>query len=102
MTTDRPAPSRTFAEWLMHWVWPRPRPDVPERPRRRVVIYLIPSLSFLYILAYLDRVNVSVAALGMELPPSEGGVGFDEKVIGTGAGLFFWGYLILEIPSTRS
>ena len=56
----------------------------------------------LYILAYLDRVNVSVAALHMEMPPSEGGLGFSKAVIGFGAGIFFWGYWILEVPSTLS
>ena len=40
-----------------------PPADLPERTRRRVILYLIPYLFFLYILAYLDRVNVSVAAL---------------------------------------
>ena len=38
----------------------------------------------------------------MQKPPAEGGFGFDEETIGLGAGLFFWGYLILEIPSSIS
>jgi ACS family tartrate transporter-like MFS transporter len=65
-------------------------------------LHLIPWLFFLYILAYLDRVNVSVAQLGMELSPAEGGLGFDRGISGFGAGIFFWGYWILEIPSTVS
>ncbi len=73
-----------------------------ERTRRRVTVRLIPFLFALYVLAYLDRVNISVAQLGMELPPGEGGLGFDRAVIGFGAGVFFWGYWILEIPSTLS
>ena len=49
--------------------------------------YLSGPLSFfLYILAYLDRVNVSVAGLRMELPASEGGLGFTKEIIGFGAG----------------
>ncbi len=88
---------------LMRLIWWRSADvDLPERTRRRVTVHLIPYLFFLYILAFLDRVNVSVAQLGMELPPSEGGVGFTTSVIGFGGGLFFWGYWILEIPSTLS
>ncbi|MBY0230695.1 MAG: MFS transporter [Gemmataceae bacterium] len=76
-------------------------PGLPERTRRRVALYLIPYLFFLYILAYLDRANVSVAMEGMNLPPSQGGVGFTAFICGFGTGLFFWGYWILEIPSTQ-
>ena len=65
-------------------------------------MHLIPFLFFLYILAYLDRVNVSVAKFGMTKPADEGGLGLDLKVMGFGAGMFFWGYWILEIPSTVS
>src|SRR3954467_2609553 len=75
---------------------------VAERTRRRVTLHLIPFLFFLYVLAYLDRVNVSVAQFGMEKSPTEGGLGLDRATIGFGAGLFFWGYLILEIPSSVS
>ena len=47
-------------------------------------------------MAYVDRVNVSLAKLTMtrDLP------GFDNAVIGFGAGLFFWGYFLLEIPGS--
>jgi ACS family tartrate transporter-like MFS transporter len=85
-------------------LWSRFRPGsaagVSERTRRRVTLYLIPFLFCLYILAYLDRVNVSVAALSMKEPASEGGLGFTDDIIGFGGGLFFLGYWILEIPST--
>jgi ACS family tartrate transporter-like MFS transporter len=81
-------------------------PSLAVRTRWRVMVRLIPWLFFLYIIAYLDRVNVSVAKLGMELPRDEGGLtgglGFSNKVIGYGAGIFFWGYWLLEIPSTLS
>ncbi len=73
-----------------------------KRTRRRVWLRLIPWLFFLYIFAYLDRVNLSVAGLKMQHPPQEGGLGFDTDVIGLGFGLFFWGYWLLEIPSTVS
>jgi ACS family tartrate transporter-like MFS transporter len=76
--------------------------SLPERTRRRVIFYLIPFLFFLYILAYLDRTNVSVAMGGMIKHPWEGGLGFTKLISSFGMGLFFWGYWILEIPSTQS
>lgn len=92
---------------LMTLIWRGPAESIAERTRRRVSLRLIPFLFFLYILAYLDRVNVSVAQLTMEDPvnpgsPWAGGLGFDRDIIGFGAGIFFWGYWILEIPSTVS
>jgi ACS family tartrate transporter-like MFS transporter len=49
----------------------------------------------LYVIAYLDRNNLSTAALQM---PHD--LGFDDRVIGFGAGIFALGYVILEIPGT--
>jgi ACS family tartrate transporter-like MFS transporter len=102
MTTDEMNIGTTLADRCMKLVWRRPAESPGESARRRVTVYLIPYLFFLYILAYLDRVNVSVASLRMELPPSEGGLGFSKEIIGFGAGIFFWGYWILEVPSTLS
>src|SRR5215472_13435933 len=102
MTSNHSSPERTFATKLINLIWPRPAADLGERTRRRVVVHLIPFLFCLYILAYLDRVNVSVAKLRMQAPPAEGGLGINEKVVGFGAGIFFWGYWMLEIPSTLS
>jgi MFS transporter, ACS family, tartrate transporter len=85
---------------LLAFFWRKPAATLGERTRRRVSLHLIPFLFFLYILAYLDRVNVSVAALAMEEGPEVGGLGFSREVIGFGAGLFFLSYWILEIPST--
>ncbi len=95
-------PPSNFADRLTKLFWRRPAEALGERTRRRVVVYLIPFLFCLYILAYLDRVNVSVAALRMKLPVAEGGLGYASTVIGFGGGIFFWGYWILEIPSTLS
>lgn len=55
----------------------------------------MPFILVLYFFAYVDRTNVGVAKLGMQ---SE--LGFSDEVIGLGAGIFFLGYLLLEIPST--
>jgi ACS family tartrate transporter-like MFS transporter len=94
--------SDRFGERAMRLAWRKQAPDIAEQTRRRVTVHLLPFLFFLYILAYLDRVNVSVASLQMVKPPEEGGLGFSEYTIGVGIGLFFWGYWILEIPSTVS
>src|SRR5437667_10796349 len=100
MTTSEPHQPRAGGGRLLSILWRKPADTLAERTRRRVTLHLIPYLFFLYILAYLDRVNVSVAQLGMVRPPNEGGMGFDLATCGFGAGLFFWGYWILEIPST--
>ena len=54
---------------------------------------LLPYLFILFVIAYLDRVNVSYAALQMKDELS-----FTDEVLGFGAGVFFWGYFLLEIP----
>ncbi|HTZ72648.1 MAG TPA: MFS transporter [Candidatus Aquilonibacter sp.] len=53
----------------------------------------MPFLFLLYIIAFLDRMNVSAAAL--EMPHD---LGLSDKVVGLGAGIFFIGYLVLQIP----
>ena len=55
---------------------------------------LIPYLFFCYILNYLDRFNISFAALEMKQS-----LGFSDAVYGLGAGMFFVGYVFFEIPS---
>ncbi len=72
-----------------------PAADLAVRTRTRVTRRLIPYLMFVYMLAYLDRANISVAKLHMEA-----GLGFNDAVIGFGAGVFFLGYLLLNIPAT--
>jgi MFS transporter, ACS family, tartrate transporter len=89
-----------LGDFLINLIYWKPAKDIGERSRRRVTVHLIPILFMLYILAYLDRANVSVAMLGMQEPPEKGGLGFSDKIVGFGAGIFFWGYCLLEIPST--
>jgi ACS family tartrate transporter-like MFS transporter len=69
--------------------------DLPNRTLRRVIWRLIPFLVLLYIIAFIDRVNLSYAKLQMndELK-------FSDAVYGFGAGIFFIGYVLLEIPGT--
>ena len=68
-------------------------PEVVTRARRRIAWRLLPFLFLLYIIAFLDRMNVSAAALQMP-----GDLGFNDRVVGLGAGMFFIGYMVLEIP----
>ena len=67
--------------------------EVAERARRRIARRLLPFLFLLYVIAFLDRMNVGAAALQM---PHD--LGFSDGVIGMGAGIFFLGYFLLEIP----
>src|SRR6266850_438826 len=69
---------------------------IAERCRRRVMWRLMPFLFVLYVIAYLDRVNVGFAAAG----GMKGELGFTDQVIGLGAGIFFIGYVALEIPGS--
>src|SRR5262245_27320730 len=71
-----------FLSRLFPFLQPSAADTVAERTRRRVTLHLIPFLFFLYVLAYLDRVNVSVAQFGMEEPVADGGLGLDRETIG--------------------
>src|SRR5262245_26970098 len=68
--------------------------SVRVRAIRRVKRRLVPFLAFLYFIAYLDRVNVGFAALQMNAA-----LGFSSSVYGFGAGIFFVGYFLFEVPS---
>lgn len=72
-----------------------PLPAVAERARRRIALRLIPFLFVLYIIAFLDRVNVSYAALQMRRD-----LGFTDSILGFGGGIFFVGYFLLEVPGS--
>src|SRR5580704_7652682 len=67
--------------------------DVGQRARRRIAWRLLPFLFILYFIAYLDRVNVGFAGLEMSH-----NLGFTDRVFGLGAGIFFAGYFLFEIP----
>uniref|UniRef100_UPI003F494802 MFS transporter n=1 Tax=Cupriavidus yeoncheonensis TaxID=1462994 RepID=UPI003F494802 len=55
---------------------------------------LLPFLLICYLFAYLDRVNIGFAKLQMQ-----GDLGFSDAAYGVGAGIFFIGYVLFEIPS---
>jgi len=71
-------------------VAPNPSHDPDAAVYRKVTLRLLPLLVVCYIVAYLDRVNVSFAKLQMVTD-----LGFSDLVYGTGAGLFFIGYFFL-------
>src|ERR671933_2078098 len=68
--------------------------DVGRATLTKVTLRLIPFMFLLYIVAYLDRVNVGFAALQMNED-----LGFSDTIYGIGAGIFFIGYFIFEVPS---
>lgn len=61
---------------------------------RKVSWRLIPFMMLLYIMSYLDRINVSFAGLEMNRD-----LGFSDAVFGFGAGIFFVGYCLFGVPS---
>ena len=65
-----------------------------DRARARAYLRLLPLLFVCYTIAYVDRVNVGIARLTM----SKDMPSFNDEVIGFGAGVFFVGYFLLEIP----
>lgn len=60
----------------------------------RLMWRLMPFLFLLYIVAYLDRINVSFAVLQMR-----GQLGLSDRVYGRAAGIFFAGYFFFQLPS---
>jgi len=74
--------------------WPATDDLLARRTLRRIAWRLLPFLGLLYIVAYLDRINISFAALQMNQD-----LGLSAAAYGTGAGLFFLGYVLFEVPS---
>ena len=70
-----------------------PSSTLEQDTRLRIAIRLLPFLWLLYVVAFLDRVNVAYAALEMSHD-----LGFSDQVFGLGSGIFFIGYVLLEIP----
>ena len=69
-----------------------------DRARLKAFWHLLPLLFFCYVIAYVDRVNVSLAKLNMQEDLAH--LGFSESAYGFGMGVFFIGYLVLAIPGT--
>jgi hypothetical protein len=70
-------------------------PVSEESAYAKVAWRIIPLLFVCYICAYLDRVNVGFAKLQMQADIP----GISDSVYGVGAGIFFFGYFLFEVPS---
>src|SRR4051812_14923371 len=71
-----------------------PQATALDRLYTKVTRRIVPVMALGYIAAYLDRVNVGFAKLQML-----GDLRFSETVYGLGAGIFFVGYFLFEVPS---
>jgi ACS family tartrate transporter-like MFS transporter len=71
------------------------RKSVGEEARKRIASRILPYVFILYIIAFLDRVNVGYAALEMTKS-----LKFTPEAYGFGAGIFFFGYFLLEVPGS--
>ena len=67
---------------------------VEQSTMRKIYLRLLPFAVLAYILAYIDRINISFAALTMR-----GDLDMSTSAFGFAAGMFFWGYFIFEVPS---
>ena len=61
---------------------------------RKVYLRILPFAALTYFLCYLDRINVGFATLTMNKD-----IGLDSAIYGMAAGFFFWGYVLVEVPS---
>jgi MFS family permease len=96
-----PVTGVTVAETLKQNIATEPIMDqIADRPVshpdiiRKVMLRLVPFVGLIYLIAYIDRQNVSYAKLQMV-----GDLGLSEYAYGLGASLFFIGYFIFEVPS---
>jgi ACS family tartrate transporter-like MFS transporter len=67
--------------------------DVGQRARRRIAYRLLPFVFLIYVVNYIDRVNVSFANLRMSAD-----LGFSDRIYGLGVGMFYLTYVLFEIP----
>src|SRR5260370_11705313 len=68
--------------------------EVGQRARRRVAYRLLPFVFLIYIVNYIDRVNVSFANLRMSAD-----LGFSDHVYGLGVAMFYVTYVLFDIPA---
>ena len=68
--------------------------EIERSALKKIMVRLVPFLALLYVFCLLDRNNVGIAALTMKAD-----LGFSDKIYGLGAGIFFIGYFIFEVPS---
>ena len=84
MSAAPPAPGATASPTAL---------NLADHTRHLIAIRLLPFLFVLYVVNYIDRANLAYAALEMSRD-----LGFTDRVFGLGAGIFFIGYVALQIP----
>jgi MFS transporter, ACS family, tartrate transporter len=68
--------------------------EIQARILRKISLRIVPFIMLLYFVAFIDRVNIGFASLTMNRD-----LGLSPTVYGFGAGIFFWGYFLFEVPS---
>ncbi|KAA1233952.1 MULTISPECIES: MFS transporter [Agrobacterium tumefaciens complex] len=68
--------------------------ELETRVLRKITWRIVPFIMVLYLIAFIDRVNIGFASLTMNQD-----LGFSSTVFGVGAGIFFLGYFLFEVPS---
>jgi MFS transporter, ACS family, tartrate transporter len=68
--------------------------ELETRVLRKITYRIVPFIMLLYFIAFIDRVNIGFASLTMNKE-----LGFSPAVFGFGAGIFFLGYFLFEVPS---
>jgi MFS transporter, ACS family, tartrate transporter len=68
--------------------------ELETRVLRKITLRIVPFVMLLYFIAFIDRVNIGFAAVTMNKD-----LGFSPTVFGFGAGIFFLGYFLFEVPS---
>src|SRR6201995_1026726 len=68
--------------------------ELETRVLRKVTLRIVPFIMRLYFVAFIVRVNIGFAALTLNKD-----LGLSPTVFGFGAGIFFWGYFLFEVPS---
>ena len=68
--------------------------SLEQRTLRRITWRIVPFIMLLYFIAFIDRVNIGFASLSMNQD-----IGLSPAAYGFGAGIFFLGYFVFEVPS---
>ncbi len=71
--------------------------SIEARTIKKIQYRILPYLFFLYVICYIDRINVSIAALTVNKD-----LGITSEQYGLLVGIFFIGYFLFEVPSNQN